>query len=245
MAEIQESGSIIAFCPGCEGGKSTFEWTQQGKEFGSHERNEISSGHTYRASYRLYRCAGCGMGAFAKVLYTGRTEAGNNYYPGGSRRLIYFFPESGSRLPLPKAVPIGIQNEFREGESCLGHECLRAAAGMFRSVLDKTMRANGYKTSTEKQLFDQIEAAATDGVITEARKIRAHNEIRVLGNDVLHDDWQEIPKEDVEASRHYCQRILEDLYDDRPSVLALIRKAKRTPDEDKIKIVPKQSQPGH
>jgi hypothetical protein len=178
------------------------------------------------------------MGAFAKVLWSGRHEGtGNATYPGDHCRLIYFFPESGSRLPLPNAVPSGIQNEFREGESCLGHECLRAAAGMFRSVLDKTMRANGYKPSKEN-LFDQIEAAAADGVITEARKIRAHNEIRVLGNDVLHDDWQEIPKEDVEASRHYCQRVLEDLYDDRASVLALIRKAKRIPDEDKI--VPKQ-----
>ena len=39
--------------------------------------------------------------------------------------------------------------------------------------------------------------------------------------------------EDVEAAAHYSQRILEDLYDDRPSVLALLRAAKRVPDEDK------------
>jgi hypothetical protein len=207
-----------------------------GHQFGAYERHETDSvWKSSKASYRLYRCAGCGMGAFAKVMFGG--SVGN--YPGSFRRLIYFFPESGSRLPLPSAVPAGIQNEFREGESCLGHECLRAAAGMFRSVLDKTMRANGYKTSKEKQLYDQIEAAAADGVITESRKLRAHSEIRVLGNDVLHDDWQKIPREDVEASRHYCQRILEDLYDDRPSVLALIRKAGRTPDEDKN--VPNQS----
>lgn len=235
MAELQKSGSIIAFCIGCNGGKSTFEWRGEGRPFGSYDRHEDNSiGIGCIASYRLYRCAGCGMGAFAKVIYYGKNEETDGFnYPGGYSRLICFYPESGSHLSLPSAVPSGIQNEFREGESCLGHECLRAAAGMFRSVLDKTMRANGYKTSKEKQLFDQIEAAASDGVITEARKIRAHNEIRVLGNDVLHDDWQEIPKVDVEASRHYCQRILEDLYDDRPSVLALIRKAGRIPDEDK------------
>lgn len=79
----------------------------------------------------------------------------------------------------------------------------------------------------------QIDAAAADGVITQARKRRAHDEIRVLGNDVLHDEWQEIALDDVEAARHYAQRILEDFYDDRESVLKLLRTAGRVPDEDK------------
>ncbi len=94
------------------------------------------------------------------------------------------------------------------------------------------MRANGYKTKQESNLYKQIEAAADDGVITQARKRRAHDEIRVLGNDVLHDEWQEIPAEDVEAAQHYSQRILEDLYDDRESVLTLLREAGRKPLED-------------
>jgi hypothetical protein len=109
----------------------------------------------------------------------------------------------------------------------------RAAAGMFRSVLDKTLRANGYKGKEGTTLKQQIDTAAADGVITEARKKRAHDEIRVLGNDVLHDEWHEIKEVDVELARHYSQRILEDLYDDRESVLALLRVAQRTPDEDK------------
>jgi hypothetical protein len=41
--------------------------------------------------------------------------------------------------------------------------------------------------------------------------------------------------EDVEAAHHYVQRILEDFYDDRESVLAQLRKAKRVPSEDKNK----------
>ena len=75
--------------------------------------------------------------------------------------------------------------------------------------------------------------AAGDGVITAARKRRAHEEIRVLGNDVLHDEWHEIAVEDVQAARHYAQRVLEDFYDDRGSVLKLLREAGRVPDEDK------------
>lgn len=104
---------------------------------------------------------------------------------------------------------------------------------MFRSVLDKTLRANGYKVKNGTTLEQQIDMAADDGAITQARKRRAHDEIRVLGNDVLHDEWHEIAQADVEAARHYAQRILEDFYDDRESVLKLLRGAGRTPDEDK------------
>ena len=115
---------------------------------------------------------------------------------------------------------------------CLENNCYRASAAMFRSVLDKTMRASGYKTK-RANLQQQIDAAAKDGVITEARKRRAHDDIRVLGNDVLHDEWHEISEDDVEPAHRYTQRVLEDLYDDRNSVLKLLRQAGRGPDEDR------------
>jgi len=154
-------------------------------------------------------------------------------YPEDIWQLLHFFPVAKERLPLPTAVPKGIENEFREAEMCVEHDCYRAGAALFRSVLDKTMRANGYKTKEAKNLRDQIDEAAADGVITAARQRRAHEEVRVLGNDVLHDDWHQISLEDVEAAHHYVQRILEDVYDDRDSVLKLLRNAARVPEEDK------------
>jgi hypothetical protein len=154
-------------------------------------------------------------------------------FPGSQRQLYNFYPEVKDSLGLPKEVPIGIQNEFREGEKCLNTGAIRAAAGMFRSVLDKTLRANGYKVKGGTTLEQQIDLAAIDGVITASRQRRAHEEIRVLGNDVLHDEWHEIAVDDVEAARHYAQRILEDFYDDRDSVLKILRNAGRSPDEDK------------
>jgi uncharacterized protein DUF4145 len=129
-----------------------------------------------------------------------------------------------------------IQHEFREAERCLEHECYRAAAALFRSVLDKTLKANGYKSGHKVNLQVQIDEAAKDGVITEARKKRAHEDIRVLGNDILHDDWRELTEDDVEPAHRYTQRILEDLYDDRPSVLKQLLAAGRKPlgeDDDK------------
>lgn len=233
MADFHEKeGTITARCPGCNGAISSFLWrakTSEG-EIGAITKS-ITERHTSYSllTYRLFRCSGCGMGGLGAIKY-----GGDAAYPGRYNRLIWFYPEVKERVPLPKATPKGITNEFQEAEMCYENDCYRAAAGLFRSVLDKTMRANGYKTNHERNLVDQIDAAAKDGVITESRRKRAHEEIRVLGNDVLHDDWCEIDEEDVELARHYCQRILEDFYDDRESVLKLLRGVKRVPEEDRL-----------
>lgn len=227
MAEINEQGNIRARCPGCSGALSTFEWRSSKGSCGA---VTMKFRHQYwgevNLDYRLFRCAGCGRGGLGTIAYP-------EEYPGTYRELRNFYPEVRDRLPLPKNVPVGIVAEFREGEKCLDVGAFRAAAGMFRSVLDKTLRANGYKEKKGTNLEQQIDAAGKDGVITRARQRKAHDEIRVLGNDVLHDEWHEVPAADVEASRHYAQRILEDFYDDRDSVLNTLREAGRVPDEDR------------
>jgi hypothetical protein len=121
--------------------------------------------------------------------------------------------------PLPDSVPQGIVAEFREAERCTSAGTYRAASALFRSVLEKTLKANGY---TKGPLADKIDEAVADGVITPARAKRAHEDLRVLGNDVLHDEWREVAEDEVEAAHRYAQRILEDLYDDRPTVEATL-----------------------
>lgn len=222
MATINSEGTIRARCPGCNGALSSFEW----RTAIAHHGVTITPYRHYlrgdgQKEYRLFRCAGCGMGGLGAIACA-RTQ-----YPNAIWDLLWFYPEAKERLSLPKDVPEGIVAEFREGETCLESGTLRAAAAMFRSVLDKTLRANGYKEKRGTTLEQQIDMAADDGVITQARRRRAHDEIRVLGNDVLHDEWQTVPEEDVEAARHYAQRILEDFYDDRESVLKQLYDAKR------------------
>ena len=222
MAQINSEGTVRARCRGCKGALSSFEWRSVNSPYGvtiaPYRHYERGEGQT---EYRLFRCAGCGMGGLG-AINCGRTQ-----YPNAIWELQWFYPEVKDRLSLPKEVPEGIATEFREGEKCLESGTLRAAAAMFRSVLDKTLRANGYKEKKGTTLEQQIDFAAEDGVITQARKRRAHDEIRVLGNDVLHDEWQAVPEEDVEAARYYAQRILEDFYDDRASVLKQLYTAKR------------------
>lgn len=138
MARINDEGNIAARCPGCEGALSSFEWRTRKGQWGVITLNKT---HPRWGSglldYRLFRCAGCGRGGLGVVFYDG----GN--YPGFHRELNSFHPEVRDRLILPKGVPAGIEKEFREGEKCLDSGCVRAAAGMFRSVLDKALRANG------------------------------------------------------------------------------------------------------
>ncbi|MCG8382224.1 MAG: hypothetical protein MJA28_08415 [Gammaproteobacteria bacterium] len=41
MAHLNEKeGSIVSHCPGCRGGRSTFEWKVDGREIGALERRE-------------------------------------------------------------------------------------------------------------------------------------------------------------------------------------------------------------
>jgi hypothetical protein len=97
-------------------------------------------------------------------------------------------------------------------------------------VLEKTLIENGY---TKGSLASRIDDAAADGIITAARQKRAHDDIRVLGNDILHDEWREVVEGEYKAAHLYTQRILEDLYDQRDEVEQVLsstgRLAKKEP----------------
>jgi hypothetical protein len=125
---------------------------------------------------------------------------------------------------LPAAVPEGVVKEYREAELCASVEAWRAASALLRSTLEKALKANGY---TSGSLRDKIDKASDDGVITSARRQKAHDDIRVLGNEVVHDDWRPVDEAEVEAALHYAQRILEDLYDDRAAVEAVLKSKNR------------------
>lgn len=214
-------GNVRANCPGCKGARAMFEYRTNGGTQMSHVDplpGEEFGGVTYeRKMYQFLRCGGCGQGGMAVVLYPN----GKNWQSGGVLR--EFFPISVAHAPLPESVPHGIGQEFREAEQCAAFGAYRAASAMLRSVLEKTLKANGYTTGNLKEKIDR---AAKHGVITASRQKRAHEEIRVLGNDVMHDEWREVGADDFRVAHLYAQRILEDFYDDRASVEAVMAAAR-------------------
>jgi hypothetical protein len=208
------NGNVRSNCPDCGGAVTTFEYKDHSHEFGAVVVDKV---HHYlemkytRAIYRLVKCAGCGRGGLAKIHCTERASNGV---------LEWFFPQTISAAKLPPAMPAGVVSEFREAEVCAGAGSWRGGSGLLRSTLEKLLKANGY---VKGSLAARIDEAAADGVITEARRKRAHDEIRVLGNDVMHDEWRVVARDEFELSHHYVQRIAEDLYDDRGSVEAILR----------------------
>ena len=210
MGAQYKNGDVVAYCPDC-GALSTFESRTGGTYYGRIERQGVFglTGTQGLKVYQLLRCASCGRGGLSTVLIG----------PSGSV-LEAFSPLSVQPAPLPKGTPNDIVAEVREAERCAAIGAWRAASAMLRSALEKTLKANGY---TKGDLKSKINEAANDSVITAARAQRAHDEIRVLGNDVLHDAWRAVDETEYNLSHHYTQRVLEDFYDHRGETEAVLK----------------------
>lgn len=211
--------NIRADCPDC-GVPTTFEYKEGSGsgEFGTIILNRVHQyeGHPFRRLfYKLYRCSVCCRPGVATLHV-------NDNFAGA--KLEVFWPSAQPKATLPEGVLAGVVAEFREAEACMSVEAWRGAAALLRSTLEKVLVANGF---SDRDLYKKIEGAAEVGVITAARRRRAQDLVRVLGNDVLHEDWREVARSEVEASHHYVSRIIEDLYDDRPSVEALLKESGR------------------
>jgi len=165
-----------------------------------------------RQVFVLLRCAGCGRGGLATIIDDGAQMNGD---------LVDFYPLQVEIAKLPSGVPDGVVREDREAEQCASVGAWRAASALLRSALEKALVANGY-TKTMGNLKARIDVAADDGAITAARSRRAHDDVRSLGNDVLHDDWRPVDQDEYETAHHYVLRVLEDLYDDRETVERLL-----------------------
>jgi Domain of unknown function (DUF4145) len=204
-AKLTVNGVIHAKCDGCGGAVTNFSPVKVG--LGPTPAAFLHSNGSAYVEYTLMTCVICGNRAFAM----------KNMGPRGAV-LIAFYPPEVNRLALPESVPKGLVNEFREAELCAAIGAWRAASAMLRSVLEKTLRENGFDKGNLQQKIDE---ATSGAIITASRQKRAHEEIRVLGNDVLHEEW----REEYDNAHRYSQRVLEDFYDARPQVEAVLKKA--------------------
>ena len=233
MSAKLDGNDVAAYCPICER-TATFSSRYKGNELGSFKK-EFTVRPSYGSflttkgvyTFQLLRCAGCGYGGYAIIRY----KEGEGY------SIALFYPDEIYHAELPLAVPDDIKKEYREAERCMGFKAFRAASVLFRSALEKTLKVNGYVASgiiDKMKLYKKIEEAAADGVITRSRQRRAHDDVRTLGNDVLHEEYCEIKEEAAATAGHYVQRIFEDFYDHRAETEAVLiekgRLAAKEPD---------------
>lgn len=216
MKPIASEYGVRADCPDCHA-ISYFDWQSSKGDLGYiliDKQHEFNDQTFSRIHWRILRCSGCGRAGLAKFHDNGRLPA----------ILESFYPRALSSAPFPRAVPDGIVKEYREAEVCASVEAWRAASALLRSTLEKALKANGYSKGS---LQAKIDEAAADGVITAARSQKAHEDIRVLGNEVVHDEWRQVTEDEVQSALHYAQRVLEDLYDDRDTVERILISKKR------------------
>ncbi len=177
-----------------------------------------------KASFHFLKCSGCGRGGMARVWHIDR---GDSMFGD----MDEFHPRPVRRETLPSGVPHGVLSEYREAEYCAALGARRAAVALYRSALEKSLRANGY-TKKHGNLLARIDLAAADGVIAAARRQRAHHDVRLTGNDVLHDPWREVGADETEAAAMLVHRLIEDLYGDRETVEAVLAEKGRLADAD-------------
>ncbi len=220
-----QEDTILAPCPDC-GAVTSFDTKgHSNTSLGAviiNVYNMYQNRQFSRILWQFFRCNTCGRGGVAKLHDAGHSS---------TAVLESFYPVAVECLNLPAMVPNDISGEFREAELVASHGAYRAASALLRSVLEKVLTKNGYtevdvdnngKKFKSKSLKHRIDAAADDGVITESRRKRAHENIRVLGNDILHDEWRVVDESEYEDAHRYSQRILEDLYDDRETVESIL-----------------------
>lgn len=137
MDPVLVQHNVQAVCPDCRT-VTTFEHRSAQAEYGFIAKDVARpvEGVTYpRTIFFLARCAGCGRGGMAEVA------AGNSATTG---KLMSFVPTAVLAAKLPAGVPTDLANEVAEAEVCAAAGAYRAASGMLRSALEKTLKANGF-----------------------------------------------------------------------------------------------------
>ena len=176
-----------------------------------------------RSSRRRRRNGGCDVRfAYHNRGTSCRSEVlgGGNHHPGG--RI-----DDGQELDLPADAPQEIQVEFREAETCARVKAYRAAGAMARSTLEKALIIAGYKPARER-LVSMIREAVAEGILGEVRRSQADS-IRDLGNEVLHDPWRPVDKDEAQAILTYAHRVIHDLFSDWNTVRAVLVAKGRQP----------------
>lgn len=119
----------------------------------------------------------------------------------------------------------------------------RAAAALYRSTLEKVLKANGYRKEVDPKvndLFKGIDAACNDNLKSEARKGGRTKMFVFWGMTYSMTTGVKSLMTRL-SGRILTQRILEDFYDDRETVLEALKEKKGLPEEKAAEARPNEA----
>ena len=113
-------------------------------------------------------------------------------------------------LPTPTdaRIPEKIRVDLEEAKICMNASAFRAAAVIARRAIQHACMDKG---ATQRNLVDQINALATNGVLTNDLKEWA-NVVRWVGNDAAHPSNDKVERDDAEDILNLCEQLLNVLY---------------------------------
>lgn len=146
-------------------------------------------------------------------------------YPGERFIIRATWPRFAGRCPAD--VPPNVESFYNQGLENLSAGRWDAAGAMFRKSLDVATKIIA-PDKRSKTLFARINELVTEGRLTEAIGEWAH-EIRLDGNDAVHDDEPE-SDDDAAVMRRFAEAVL--TYSFTLPALVATNRAKRHPAND-------------
>ena len=189
--------SISGFCPYCHK-NITYSWVYFDKEGGG-ARNFF---HDYFknqfAGWAMGECPSCKK----CVLFELNLD---KYQTPVAVKSVYPFPLPS---PVDERIPEKIRKDLEEAKLCFSVGAINASVGMCRKALQRTCKE---KVAIKKELYDQIDEIATRGIISNDLKELAHS-VRLVGNDGVHPNEDEVTKEDAEEILNLAEQLLDIIF---------------------------------
>lgn len=163
--------------------------------------------HTHIANL-LAVCGVCDRG----ITIVSMDKSANNHTD--LTRASYLYPEPGYLIletsppandPRPEFVPDNVASFFEQGSENLKAGRWDAAGAMFRKTLDVATKTVS-PSLRNLTLFKRIESLVDTGLLTPAMGDWSH-EIRIDGNDAVHDDQPEC-ENDARAAHQFTEAFL-------------------------------------
>ncbi len=125
----------------------------------------------------------------------------------GKLHPIEIFPHP---LPSPtdERIPEKIRKDIDEAKICLSVNAFRACAGMCRRALQQACILKGAR---KRDLVDQIDELAEEGVITRDIRELAHS-VRWVGNNALHPENPEVTEDDAKEILNLTEQFMEVIF---------------------------------